>query len=1211
MNVMLQLELQSEDNTNISKIMPTVPGAWFSSYNDFIMKYATIASQYNCSILSIGSRLYSLATPAYDGQWSSMISSARLKFKNKITFSSVWGSMGVVHTYTNKEMMSYKRLTFWDDLDIIGIEAYWPLSYSKNAVSSALLEGWNSFTLTNDENGWNNNALEYQWYENLVGWLNRKFPGKEVIFTKVGYPSSEYAGRYPWSEGTVLINGSLVTLNADTQAQANGYEAMFRKFWNAPWLKGTFCNYFSANPPGLPNTKASINGKPAYETIKSWYTPRPQHFEIQHDGVASIGKWEPIIIRVHTADHTIFNTYTGILTLNINKGTGSAIAWTNLGSCGSLIDYGAGTPKAVFTFTLACNGIVTLGIKDNTMETVSVKLRSDDGLSEIASENPNLVVTGPLSHFIISHDGIGVKNRWKKISIQPIDPFGNVKLDYEGAVTVWSPNTIGNLQWKAESTNSTFATNGGGFTFTFRKSDLGIFEFSLKDNTVETLDIDAHTTIGNYHDQEPNFLRIIDFSHFVIQHDGSALLNEPEKIVIKAVDSSNKTVPGINGNITISLVTNTIKAKGNIFLNNISGTGLLTNLSPRKWVYHMTVADAGTVTLSIIDNTVDTLDLKASDGVATDNDWPYQYLVFNTHLYHFVKKTPPYNPISPYITPETAATNILDAFRVSSQFDTILILDKATYHGFSFPSTMTKEEKSFRTISGLASNMPCISNSGAPAVAVEADWSDPYNYLNFRNIRFFANNSYCYSAFSAISPQTNIFINCTFSNTGSSPLVKGDGLYPTYKFYNCHFKGSGRFNDGNLDNIDIRYSTLENLYDGISVQNNARFHGNIVRKISNPSGGLLLFGELRTSQYNTIVFNSGSAFGPGNQVFGASNNIIMSNGSYGIAGWTGWGHDYNSLYKNSPNFQGTSPQPQDVTNQYPQFVNTGALDFRLKADSPFLNNAFPNPANGVRGPRGAHTWSIKTASKLPNTVTSYTLTWVPILSHPLNMAIKLKFPSKTDVSGITGITSTMDGSFSWSGSQSNLIIRRKGSSFVTPLRAERLIINGIRNPQLNYQYYSIEISTHSDDSLKLEGDEIEYPRLSNCYEIESLGLTENLRVHIIATNITLNGSSSLLVPGATVSMKLTCSNISPVIATKPCIYVPINISNSILVSNSIVAPGGWIIEYSTNQYPNQAWDSIHYTTNISFLEKTRWVRWKNQDLAALSHTIFSFKVRIK
>ena len=72
-------------------------------------------------------------------------------------------------------------MPFWDELDIIGIDAYFPLTGSNDPTKEDLIAAWEI------------HADEIQsWREEM------NLTDKDVILTEIGYPSADGANTQPW-----------------------------------------------------------------------------------------------------------------------------------------------------------------------------------------------------------------------------------------------------------------------------------------------------------------------------------------------------------------------------------------------------------------------------------------------------------------------------------------------------------------------------------------------------------------------------------------------------------------------------------------------------------------------------------------------------------------------------------------------------------------------------------------------------------------------------------------------------------------------------------------------------------------------------------------------------------------------------------------------------------------------------------------------------
>ena len=133
------------------------------SYTAFIITYAKAAQELNADILCIGTELeqFVLNRPQY---WQKLIEKIREIYKGKLTYAANWDE--------------FKRISFWSELDFIGVDAYFPLSDKKSP------------TIVDFEIGWQPHKQEIIRVQNQFQ--------KPVLFTEFGYRSVDYSGKKPW-----------------------------------------------------------------------------------------------------------------------------------------------------------------------------------------------------------------------------------------------------------------------------------------------------------------------------------------------------------------------------------------------------------------------------------------------------------------------------------------------------------------------------------------------------------------------------------------------------------------------------------------------------------------------------------------------------------------------------------------------------------------------------------------------------------------------------------------------------------------------------------------------------------------------------------------------------------------------------------------------------------------------------------------------------
>jgi len=205
---------------------------WFTSYREFINYYAAFAQGGQVDMFVIGDELGS--TTHREADWRRVANEVRERFKGPITYSSL----------SNGEE---RRITWWDAVDYIGVDAYYTLAEKNDPSVEELKAAWT-------ERG----------HIALLENLSSKF-GKTIVFTEIGYRSSDGTGKCPgcWKDQPPL----------DLQEQADCYQATLEVLWGKPWLAGMFWWQWRAESGlGGPNDANFYpNGTPGEEVLKRFY----------------------------------------------------------------------------------------------------------------------------------------------------------------------------------------------------------------------------------------------------------------------------------------------------------------------------------------------------------------------------------------------------------------------------------------------------------------------------------------------------------------------------------------------------------------------------------------------------------------------------------------------------------------------------------------------------------------------------------------------------------------------------------------------------------------------------------------------------------------------------------------------------------------------------------------------------------------------------
>lgn len=203
-----------------------------NSYRDYILTYAKAAEDLNAEMLCIGTELeeFVLNRPVF---WQKLIKEIRETYNGKLTYAANWDE--------------FKRITFWGELDFIGIDAYFPLSELKSPSIEDFEKGWKS-------------------HKEEIMRVQKQFK-KPVLFTEFGYRSIDYTGKIPWDSNRV--EGSI-----NLKAQANALQAIYNQFWKEEWFAGGFIwKWFHAHDRvgGKNNNRFTPQNKPAEKLLSELY----------------------------------------------------------------------------------------------------------------------------------------------------------------------------------------------------------------------------------------------------------------------------------------------------------------------------------------------------------------------------------------------------------------------------------------------------------------------------------------------------------------------------------------------------------------------------------------------------------------------------------------------------------------------------------------------------------------------------------------------------------------------------------------------------------------------------------------------------------------------------------------------------------------------------------------------------------------------------
>jgi hypothetical protein len=208
------------------------------AYEELIYEFAKLSVMFpEVKLLCVGNELKKFATtrPQF---FKNLIARIRTDFPAlKLTYAANWDE--------------YSEIAFWNDLDYIGLNPYFPTVNKKTAT---VVEIERSFLPIKSK--LKNMSCTYQ---------------KPILFTEYGFRSMDYATWQPWTLGQVLID-----YKVNFAVQENAYNAFYKVFWEQSWVAGGFFwewDVLAIGEVNKPNNNGwYVRDKPAEKVIRERYS---------------------------------------------------------------------------------------------------------------------------------------------------------------------------------------------------------------------------------------------------------------------------------------------------------------------------------------------------------------------------------------------------------------------------------------------------------------------------------------------------------------------------------------------------------------------------------------------------------------------------------------------------------------------------------------------------------------------------------------------------------------------------------------------------------------------------------------------------------------------------------------------------------------------------------------------------------------------------
>lgn len=205
-----------------------------NDYRAYIMDFAYLAESVNAEAFCIGNewKTFINERPQF---WTSLIAEVRSVYSGLITYAANWDEYTEVH--------------FWEQLDFIGVNAYFPITDSHTPTVADMVSGWQKY------------IAELSMFCCRLQ--------KQMVFTEYGYRSVDYTALEPWNTEEYFGDTKL-----NLEAQKNAYEGFFQALWQEDWFGGGFLwkwwGYHHTSG-GENDNRFTPQNKPAESVIRTYY----------------------------------------------------------------------------------------------------------------------------------------------------------------------------------------------------------------------------------------------------------------------------------------------------------------------------------------------------------------------------------------------------------------------------------------------------------------------------------------------------------------------------------------------------------------------------------------------------------------------------------------------------------------------------------------------------------------------------------------------------------------------------------------------------------------------------------------------------------------------------------------------------------------------------------------------------------------------------
>ncbi len=207
---------------------------FFEYYDEWIMHYALLAEIHHVEIFCVGNE-FKNATLTHQQKWEELFAKVRKVYSGKITYAANWGA-------------EFEQVTFWNDLDYIAVNCYYPLSSKTDPTDEELMQ-------------------QMERNLDLIESVQKKY-NKPLLFTEIGFKSISS----PW----ISPHKDDDEQGYNEASQRRCYDIMFKAMEDEDWINGVYIWKWPSYMDFSKEYEKDFNpcGKEAEATIADWFGKR-------------------------------------------------------------------------------------------------------------------------------------------------------------------------------------------------------------------------------------------------------------------------------------------------------------------------------------------------------------------------------------------------------------------------------------------------------------------------------------------------------------------------------------------------------------------------------------------------------------------------------------------------------------------------------------------------------------------------------------------------------------------------------------------------------------------------------------------------------------------------------------------------------------------------------------------------------------------------